>query len=972
MEQKRQNCSTIEKSVCPKYIICDCPQLHLNEYRRTDVGYTIEKLRELVSDPVTSDQTPRILRLLCDYLHRIGDEGYPVKHLPAIIKVLEFLAWNSREIDDYRVHLNQMLQLCNRPPLLKHTSESLVISLVMEHYFTCLGYLLTILPFEEDVQRIYNILDCLLIGRTKSTNVAAVKLDFRRRAMENSKLPIIIVELLNAAMSKMYPKMLELAYILVSVSNQCCYRMLEAGILNTLLTRMDLPYATQPCCRPPDIPLEGEEYPRDTMLLIIKLLWSLMRSALPPKTLPEHLKDIPSPKQCAMWYSLSITIIDNVLFLTQYRGLRYSFKRQILYGQYCATNLRIRNDIAALILAGIVVMPSWNLASSGIAEDIVKLLSAIESGITKIWTKNIKFSDSTEDLFFKKTLLMIIAHLADIDIYVFIMKKATIMPIILRIIKFCLSNKKDKGSLILLEYAMHILSLLAPRIETEFIKNKGTFILLAMLEQILNMEFDEHLAMIFMRTICSIILQDNVLLLENFQKYGMISLLIKLINNIVSLNKLTIRRQRILTLLLIALEGLVRKPTSVQHMCEQQSVDLVIEIFTKCLYPKNEDFQVDERLLLAIGSYIWKCVAQCPANLQIFLKNGGLYSMLDIIEIASYPVKCLYLGALTDICDNTFCGPYLCTWRGTDKKIGLMSLLATIWREEEDKIGIKRHIDGSIADPELPQMGTKQWIDTYHTQLSTDVSPTIIDMFGSVRSRIFSILKIIERNDDRYEMAKKHYKILLDELSTKDRITLCCVDMYLRLKLGQMWTELSRYLEQADVIPLNVDANLIAHMVQWHHSWGILIQDRQRKLIAATKRADEIFEKDEFAKIRDSKLAPALEALSEVDLIRRTTDRSYRLRKKNRQRRQVHAALSFPREADAEQCHRTFSDKTNVTVILGQHQSIDTWHLEDAQKDCTEISPVSLLDSPHEEIFSSLEATSSKLLSGDSCFTLGL
>lgn len=82
--------------------------------------------------------------------------------------------------------------------------------------------------------------------------------------------------------------------------------------------------------------------------------------------------------------------------------------------------MRIRNDIAALILAGIVVLPSWDLVSSGIAEDIVDLLSAIESGVTKIWTKNVKFSDNDEDAFFKKTLLMIIAHLADIDVYVFV------------------------------------------------------------------------------------------------------------------------------------------------------------------------------------------------------------------------------------------------------------------------------------------------------------------------------------------------------------------------------------------------------------------------------------------------------------------------------------------------------------------------------------------------------------------------
>lgn len=92
----------------------------------------------------------------------------------------------------------------------------------MQHYFTLLGYLLTILPDEEDVLRIHEALDCLLIERKKSTNIAAVKLDFRRRAMEDSRLPIIIVELLEAALLKMYPTILELAYMLASVSNQCC------------------------------------------------------------------------------------------------------------------------------------------------------------------------------------------------------------------------------------------------------------------------------------------------------------------------------------------------------------------------------------------------------------------------------------------------------------------------------------------------------------------------------------------------------------------------------------------------------------------------------------------------------------------------------------------------------------------------------------------------------------------------------
>lgn len=153
------------------------------------------------------------------------------------MKVLEFLAWKTKEVNDYQTHLNRMLRICSQPPVLKQTSESLVSSVVMEHYFTLLGYLLTILPDEENIKRIHRVLDCLLIGRTKPTNVAAVKLDFRRRTMENSRLPIIIVELLEAAMPRMYPKILELAYMLASISNQCCKwsRIKNTGIIHILL-----------------------------------------------------------------------------------------------------------------------------------------------------------------------------------------------------------------------------------------------------------------------------------------------------------------------------------------------------------------------------------------------------------------------------------------------------------------------------------------------------------------------------------------------------------------------------------------------------------------------------------------------------------------------------------------------------------------------------------------------------------------
>jgi len=138
------------------------------------------------------------------------------------MQVLDFLARKSKEVECYQAHLDRMLQLCSRPPLLKRTSDNLISSVVMEQYFTLLGHLLQILPNEEQRRYIRDALDCLLIGDAQLTNVTAVKMDFRRRAVENSKLPTIVMELLKISLPKTYPMILELAFILASVSHQCC------------------------------------------------------------------------------------------------------------------------------------------------------------------------------------------------------------------------------------------------------------------------------------------------------------------------------------------------------------------------------------------------------------------------------------------------------------------------------------------------------------------------------------------------------------------------------------------------------------------------------------------------------------------------------------------------------------------------------------------------------------------------------
>lgn len=130
-----------------------------------------------------------------------------------------------------------------------------------------------------------------------------------------------------------------------------------------------------------------------------------------------------------------------------------------------------------------------------------------------------------------------------------------------------------------------------------------------------------------------------------------------------------------------------------------------------------------------------------------------------------------------------------------------------------------------------------------------------------------------------------------------------------------MWIEIGKYLEQVGITPLGMDGQAIFIMTQRYHSWGVLIKERQKRLKQFVKREEDIEEKDEYGRIRDSKLASALDAFDKLDYIHRTTNRAYMVKRKIDQKQQVDSALMFPPGSNDSHCHRTFQDNVNFTVM---------------------------------------------------------
>ncbi|KAK0167140.1 hypothetical protein PV327_004576 [Microctonus hyperodae] len=854
-----------------------------NKYiKKKDSNYCIEKLSELIADPISRENKLWIDRLLNRFLLEVPINSYKVKHLPAIMTILEFLATKIQDIPEYKKYLNIMLDICAYPPLLEKSSEYLSCSDIIVHYFTVLGYLLVLIPNNQEIIKTLDIINKLLI-RSTPVEISAIKLEFVHSAVEKSRLPLILSDLIQISSSEIFKDILDTTFNVASISNMCCHRMLGAGIFNYLICR----FADSTSMNKLDENLL-KTHVHDEIIVLTNCLWLLLKSIFPPQTLPLYLKNLPAPDNNAM------------------------SKRSKKF-------LMMRNDLAAIILGGIVALPSWRLVNCGIAEDIIAAaVVAVESEETEL---------TNNDFIFIKTLFSILCYFSESGGLLSIMKESDLIVKMMINLKYEkldgeIMNKSDQLSQ-LMSYKLRTLTILVPKMPEEFVKHRGSTKLLTIFDCCTSIEpLNTRDTLEIVKTICSIVSSKSSILLKDFREAGAIPIIYRFIERTQIFYQFLKAHQRILTFLVIIMELIMLKETELIENYKDQTIIILLKIMERCRHNENFNCSIDDRLLIAIGSYIGECIVWYPTISKKFIISNGLYIMLDIIEKASLFVRNVYFKSLVDLCTTPESIPYVCTWRDGNKKKGFMSLLAKCWREEEVKLNVKRTREGCIEDVELPLMEQAQWNSNFHTKSNHDFSPTIVSMIGSIRPKIYSIRKILLTNSELCDKSKEHYRILLEDLPVEDAITFCIIDQFFRFAQGQVWLEVLDYLQQVGVSPLGTDGQMLLVMNQRHRRCAVYVQDRQEKILSDAKRKELVEEQKEFIRIRDATLASALTAAKELDYIRRTTDENYRLRRKKEQINQINKALSFPTDANIDQCHRTFNDNWNITPISNQSHSM--------------------------------------------------
>ncbi|XP_069694747.1 uncharacterized protein [Periplaneta americana] len=193
---------------------------------------------------------------------------------------------------------------------------------------------------------VIDVIRCLL-SRNNPVNLACVKLKMCHMAMECSDLAQIIGDLLDIINWKLYPYVLDLTLLLISISDKNCLDIVNAKAIDAILLRLD------PNCAPVINPVDQTEikkadYTRQVELAILStssnILWRLMISFKP---LSQHdlPPNVPVPSQSALW------------------SIRHQLCLETL-----RKDIRARNDMAGVIVLALEVFPDMLAVESGLVE----------------------------------------------------------------------------------------------------------------------------------------------------------------------------------------------------------------------------------------------------------------------------------------------------------------------------------------------------------------------------------------------------------------------------------------------------------------------------------------------------------------------------------------------------------------------------------------------------------------------------
>ncbi|XP_044762678.1 cilia- and flagella-associated protein 69-like [Coccinella septempunctata] len=863
-----------------------CPQYSEVKEKYAQIFHILRKLTELLESELLSCLTGREFELFDHYFSMVPQAHF-VNDLPFVCRLLELIPEKMYINEVFEEYYEKYLVLCGVPPLMLYSSESLTCNKDLEEFFSVLGGLLLYLKKTRQTFILLESITNILSGKIEYPR-CYVSLGKLQLAAANSLLPKIIGRFLSFATDEMYERLLQISVSLAKASDLACYKMIEEGAVDSLLTHLNPTCTTMGATVPPLSDLHLCHYEESSTLI-----WLLLKSL--KGSTAEDISKLPSPSRFAFW------------------SLRFALK-------YFYTNKRSRidrNNIVAILLKIVQIFPTTEFVQSGLARDIIELNLVVENDtLINDWS-GIQITPSMEDFVFIRLLLMFLYFFNRPEYYggIHFLRDTSIIGLKMKLVTHSQAVKWHTDHLgALISIVISVFAQTASYTVEIFLAEKG---IIKFMEILLEKKHNIDVYLSLLRSLIIMGRMDKIksrMILNRLLDIRAQFTLMGYCESIISKEVLDSKNQLSVAYSFAIIEKLYKCKTNLSN---KRLMDLSIAFLKRIRSPWEQDPFIIPQLPIMIISCLWNILLCDEQNLKQFIHEEGIYICLDLAETCVYPVKVVAFGLLTEVCEESLAVPFFITWRGA-KHQKILPFLLEIFREENRILGAKHTTGGLIEDIELPLMGLEQYKNICDPKNSLHASPSISDMIGSCRPKIYAILDMLTCvHEERVRMADDVYKTWNQDLSIEDQITKVIAENFFALKIAEVWDEIQLHFERCGVRPLANDHEMLSLVLNRAKKWGAFIQATQREILRSNRENEMIIENSFYMDLREARLGQTLGACCELEYIARCTREIYRIRTKRKHNLHL---MEFPvKKTDPNILyHTTFMYDIMVNPIFDQ------------------------------------------------------
>ncbi|NWI84985.1 CFA69 protein, partial [Pitta sordida] len=822
------------------------------------------------------------------------ENGFPLKDLAQVIKILELCAEKINEQEVFTEPLCELIKLFGLPFQKKKSSDEVNYSTEVSKCITQLGYLMRVPSSQVRIQ----ICKCVL--SFYKMELPGKLLSGYQPTSPNYKIQMAelggLAETLVLSLALVENQLTEKLWVLkvlqhLSTSGENCKLMMKAQAASRLC-----------------LYLNGADPSGQLLFRSSDVLWKLLENASKEEVVSQLS-------------SLEYVHALKEVFLDVLHGFRHS-------------DHQLRNDL--LVIATLLAEnPAVPMVESGFAKLLIILATFTEVKIPNPWVKGLKLTFSYEDFEMKKLLFNLIRVLSKNPSAAQLLSESDVMPALLSYVK---PNQKlgfhDWSAAQFEELQLHAIAVLAsvaPVLVDKYLFCQANTLLLIFLEWCTGQDpfFGQgnsfhgtggrgnklaqmRYSLRVLRCVAS--LYDDAVNL-NLCDQGAIIQLLDILKYAANKSKetedailLEIQADALFILSVLCENDLQRKA-----LFSSEGIDILIPFLQ--MDPKKLYSGLGHNcLLFSALDCLWSCVVGCYIAEDIFLEKQGIFLLLDLLALKEKNLCNIILGILVELCDNPETMLHISTWRG-EKDQTAANLLIELWRREELELGVRRDQCGRIVDMKRPLASS------FHRQQKVIPVPAncpsfaIMEISENMRAKLYSLFcKLGFEN--------------LPGLSDKDFVTLAIIRHYIDFKVGEVWSEICAELEE-EFRPITSDEEALNAILKASEDTAKAVNTLQTEILERQHDQEIQEEKKTYKKIQDSFKQREMINKSWENFLTRTSNYEALKKAKKLQEESIEASRPKPKSqngtvhsTDIKGLHTTIGPGRLVTVESTPRQFI--------------------------------------------------